>query len=327
VRNGSRTASLSLDLDNQWSYMKASGISGWETYPSYFERIVPRILETLARHKLALTVFVVGKDASEPRNGPSLRELARTHEIANHSFHHEPSISQLPRGDIETELSRADDAIEAATGVRPRGFRGPSFALSTALLEALSRLGYDYDASTFPTFIGPLARWYHFRQAELSEAEIAERALVFGTLSDGLRPLGPYRWQLADGALLEMPVTTIPGLRAPFHLTYLSFLAQVSRPAAVAYFRGALGACRIAGIEPHLLLHPLDFVGGDELGVLKAFPGMGLATGEKLDFLDEILGHYAAGFDVVPMGTHVRRIEQRGSLPVRRPGFATDRVQ
>lgn len=323
--NARKTASLSLDLDNQWSYMKASGIGGWDAYPSYLERVVPRILDTLARHKLAITFFIVGKDATMPENGAVLREIARGHEVANHSFRHEPSISQLTRSEIVAELSQADDAIEAATGVRPRAFRGPSFSLSTALLEALQDLGYEYDASTFPTFIGPLARWYHFRSATLSPAEIEERALVFGTMSDGLRPLTPYRWQLKGGNLLELPVTTIPGIRAPFHLTYLSFLAQVSPKAGRLYFKTALNACKLAGVTPSLLLHPLDFVGGDELEVLRAFPGMALSTAAKLEFLDEVLSAYAAAFDVVPMGTHAKEAAQ-SKLPLRRPGFATDAI-
>ena len=28
-------ASLSLDLDNQWSYMKTHGDAGWEALPTY----------------------------------------------------------------------------------------------------------------------------------------------------------------------------------------------------------------------------------------------------------------------------------------------------
>ena len=40
-------ASLSLDLDNQLSYMKTHGDSGWEDFPSYLDIAVPRILEFL----------------------------------------------------------------------------------------------------------------------------------------------------------------------------------------------------------------------------------------------------------------------------------------
>ena len=41
-------ATLSLDLDNQWSYMKTHGDAGWETFPSYLDVAVPRILDLLA---------------------------------------------------------------------------------------------------------------------------------------------------------------------------------------------------------------------------------------------------------------------------------------
>ena len=35
-------ASLSLDLDNKWSYMKTHGDAGWEALPSYLDACVPR---------------------------------------------------------------------------------------------------------------------------------------------------------------------------------------------------------------------------------------------------------------------------------------------
>ncbi len=41
------TASLSLDLDNKWSYMKNNGAEGWEEYPSYLDTFVPYILTLL----------------------------------------------------------------------------------------------------------------------------------------------------------------------------------------------------------------------------------------------------------------------------------------
>ena len=56
----------------------------------------------------------------------------------------------------------------------PRGFRGPGFSLSAATLRVLERRGYIYDASTFPTFLGPLARAYYFMTAKLSKEEIKE---------------------------------------------------------------------------------------------------------------------------------------------------------
>ena len=34
-------ASISLDLDDQWSYMKVHGDKGWETFPSYLDIVIP----------------------------------------------------------------------------------------------------------------------------------------------------------------------------------------------------------------------------------------------------------------------------------------------
>src|SRR5207247_6203043 len=62
------TASLSLDLDNQWSYMKTHGDAGWEAFPSYLDLVVPRVLDFLAARGLTITFFVVGQDAALAKN-------------------------------------------------------------------------------------------------------------------------------------------------------------------------------------------------------------------------------------------------------------------
>lgn len=42
MSNNKPLASLSFDLDNQWSYMKTHGDPGWDTFPSYLDLVVPR---------------------------------------------------------------------------------------------------------------------------------------------------------------------------------------------------------------------------------------------------------------------------------------------
>jgi len=56
-------ASISLDLDNQWAYMKVHGDDGWDKYPTYFDKFIPHGLEMLNKHKLKITFFIVGRDA------------------------------------------------------------------------------------------------------------------------------------------------------------------------------------------------------------------------------------------------------------------------
>ncbi len=84
-----RFASVSLDLDNLWSYMKTHGDEGWESFPSYFDIAVPRILSVLKELDLVISFFIVGKDAEQEANRPFLKAIADAgHEIANHSLTH-----------------------------------------------------------------------------------------------------------------------------------------------------------------------------------------------------------------------------------------------
>ncbi len=146
-------ASLSLDLDNQWSYMKTHGDADWESLPSYLDIVVPRVLRLLKERNLTITFFIVGLDADQERNHNVLRSIAEAgHEIGNHSFHHEPWLHLYSQEQLVIEIAKAEASIEQATGRKPIGFRGPGFSLSSDLIELLTHRGYLYDASTFPTY-------------------------------------------------------------------------------------------------------------------------------------------------------------------------------
>jgi peptidoglycan-N-acetylglucosamine deacetylase len=301
-------ASLSLDLDDKWTYMKTHGDPGWSVYPSYLDIVVPRVLSFLQKRSLKITFFIVGQDATLPGNQAVLRSLsAAGHEIGNHSFRHEPWLHLYSAEEIQNELASAEAAIEQATGARPIGFRGPGFSVSQTVIDVLIARGYKYDASTLPTFLGPLARAYYFFTAKLTEEEKKQRAKLYGSLSDGLRPIKVHTWQTARGSLTEIPVTTMPLLRIPFHLSYLVYLSAFSKPLASVYIRLALTACRLAGVAPSFLLHPLDFVGPDEAPELKFFPGMGLSLEQKLNVASDALAQISKHFQMVPMQVHAAK--------------------
>jgi len=103
-------------------------------------------------------------------------------------------------------------------------------------------------------------------------------------------------------------VTTLPGLRTPFHVSYLLYLSRFLPGLALAYFRAALRLCRWTGTPPSLLLHPLDFLGGDDVPELGFFPAMNLPSARKLDFVGKILGVYRSWFRVVPMARHAAEV-------------------
>lgn len=317
MRAGKPIASISLDLDNKWSYLKTHAEPGWETFPSYLGVVVPRVLSFLKRHDLRITFFIVGQDAALDENREALRSIALAgHEIGNHSFKHEPWLHLYTENEIQAELARAEDYIERATGQRPLGFRGPGFSLSPTVLRVLAQRGYKYDASTFPTFLGPLARLYYHLTARFSTDQLQERRQLFGRFRDGFRSLRPYRWRTDTGTLIEIPVTTMPVFRLPMHVSYLVYLGAHSAGLATCYFRTALAFCRTMGVQPSLLLHPTDFLGCDDTTDLAFFPGMKMSAEVKMRMVDEWIRMLAVDYDPVTMEQHAEVVAATAGLPI-----------
>ncbi len=317
-------ATLSLDLDNLWCYQRSFGVEAWRDYPSFLELALPRILDFLDSLELKVTFFVIGRDATDPANRALLSEIAlRGHEVGNHSFDHELELHRKPREAIVAEIQRAAEAIETATGQRPRGFRGPAFGLSSDLLEALESLGYDYDASTCPNSLGLVARLWHRSKASKIGNDENVIASLYGSLKDARQSLKPYLWSLDNGALMEMPVTTLPLLRLPFHGTYLNYLADFSPALARGYFAAALRVCRLRGVAPSFLLHASDFLGADDPIPLQYLPGMKRGVDEKNEVMKQLLESYSAAFRVRTIGAYVDELKHVRALPKLVPAFGS----
>lgn len=315
-------ASLSLDLDNKWSYMKTHGDAGWESFPSFLDVLVPRVLHFLKTRDLKITFFIVGQDAALEKNRAILRSIALAgHEIGNHSFKHEPWLHLYSKREIEAEIALAEEHIERATGQMPTGFRGPGFSLSDATLRELAKRGYWYDASTFPTFLTPLARAYYFLTAQFSPEEKQKRKHLGGTLREGLRPIKPYCWKMNEGSIIEIPVTTMPFFKMPIHVSYLLCLSLFSPVTASGYLKTALNLCQMSGIQPSLLLHPTDFLGCDDTKELSFFPAMSLSSNKKMELVSGWLGLLSTKFTVITLRQHAEEAARQDNLPIFRPAF------
>ncbi len=308
-----RIASLSLDLDNQWSYMKTHGDAGWESFPSYLDIVVPRALKFFKERDLKITFFVVGQDAALKKNREAIASIAAAgHEIGNHSYNHEPWLHLYSKAELVEEFERTESAIEGVTGKVTKGFRGPGYSLSPTVLEVLAERGYEYDCSTLPTYIAPLARaYYFFKSPEMSDEEREKRKKLFGKFSDGFRSLKPYSWQVGDRTLMEIPVTTLPILKAPIHASYLLYLSSFSHAAARAYWRMALRLCHFTNVEPSILLHPLDFLNGDDVPELRFFPAMDMPIEQKLERVGEIVDGLRSKYSVKTMREHSAALIER----------------
>lgn len=319
-----RFASVSLDLDNKWSYLKTHGNPSWRTFPSYLNVVVPRILNFLDRHQAKITFFIVAQDAAIEGNRAALKSLADAgHEIGNHSFNHDPWLHQYDEHYLNEELATAEKHIEDVTGRKTIGFRGPGFSLSSGTLRVLKMRGYQYDCTVFPNLLNPLARAYFFATSNLTKEEKEQRKALFGTWRDALRPVKPFVWDIDGEEMLEIPVTTMPILKIPIHMSYVLYLARYSRVLAMLYIRFALMMCRLTGTEPSILLHPLDFLGREDDEDLAFFPGMDMSSDRKISVVDAVIKLLRDRYNLVTMCEHAEVIRRR-KLDVIAPAFQHD---
>lgn len=317
-----KLASLSLDLDNQWSYMKTHGDQGWEEYPSYLNVVVPRILGFFKERDLKITFFIVGKDADLKKNHDAIQSISEEgHDIGNHSYHHEPWLHLYSFEKLNNELERSEECIQKVTGIKTTGFRGPGYSLSKNTLEVLAKRGYLYDATVFPNILNPLARAYMFRNSRLTDEEKEKRKTLFGTFDDAFRPVKPFNWNIEQETLLEIPVTTMPVFKIPIHLSYIIYLSSYSTKLATIYLNFALGMCRLTNTSPSILLHPLDFMGSGDVKELSFFPGMSLPLEKKLALVDYMITLLNKKYKIVTMNEHALSIQSKNALSTRNPDF------
>lgn len=151
--NGARVAVLlSFDVDNQTPALgsaqdPAATSIGTLSRGEYGARIgLQRVLDLLDKHRIPASFFIPAVSLQlNPEMAAAIKKANR-HEFAVHGWIHEQNPT-LP-GPVEKDLIvRARDALEQATGVRPVGYRAPSWNFSPNTLSILRELGFLYDSS------------------------------------------------------------------------------------------------------------------------------------------------------------------------------------
>ncbi len=105
---------------------------------------VPRLLRLLDRQGIRATFFIPGYSAERwPDTVRSIRDAG--HEIGHHGYLHEGSRGADPETE-ERRLLRGFEALGSVAGIRPIGYRAPSWEISYALPAILARNGIRYDA-------------------------------------------------------------------------------------------------------------------------------------------------------------------------------------
>ncbi len=145
---------LSFDIED-WFHMVAidavADTTKWPELPTLVERYTDQILDTVGRHQVRATFFVLGWVAE--RYPALVRRIAEAgHELGCHSYWH-GRVDQMTPSDFRQDTQQAMKVIEQHGGHKVRGYRAPSFSITPGAewaFDVLRELGFEYDASLFP---------------------------------------------------------------------------------------------------------------------------------------------------------------------------------
>ena len=134
-------------------------IGSWTPFYEGLVHGTPVILDILSRHQITATFFFTG-DGAKKHPEVVLQVKEHGHEIGCHTLYHEtvgdalfdiPGIIPLLPEEVENRLRLATEWVQEASGARPVSFRAPRLFGSTAMINALEKLGYAADA-TYPMY-------------------------------------------------------------------------------------------------------------------------------------------------------------------------------
>lgn len=102
--------------------------------------LTPRVLDLLDSSGAKATFFCVGQKAAEhPEIVAEIRQ--RGHDVQNHSYRHSNLFALWRPRAMQEEIDDTQDAIERASGVRPRFFRAPAGIQNPWLFPVLNKAG------------------------------------------------------------------------------------------------------------------------------------------------------------------------------------------
>ena len=176
---------MTVDVEDWFQVQAFAGTidrGEWDSLPRRVEANTEQFLGMFAEAGVRATFFTLGWVADRH---PALirRIVAEGHELASHGYAHRLVHEQTPE-DFAVDVGRARRVLEDAGGVAVRGYRAPTFSINARnpwAFGVLAGEGYSYSSSVYPI-----------------------RHDLYGMPG---APRAPHR--VADGALLEIPMTTL----------------------------------------------------------------------------------------------------------------------
>jgi len=176
-----------------------------------------RLVRILQDNDATATFFLIGdKVAADPAAARRIADAGM--EIGNHTWSH-PDLTTIPPHDVSVQLSRATEAIEAATGQRPTLMRPGFGAIDDAVLAEAGRQGLtavNWDVIPFD--------WEH-------DADIAATRAV---LMSQIRPNSVVLLHDTFASTVDLVEQFIPVLRANgYHLVTVTQMLGARAPGSL----------------------------------------------------------------------------------------------
>lgn len=155
----------------------------WERISGRVEGSMERIFALFESRGIKATFFTLGWIAE--RYPQLIRTMVEAgHEVASHGWEHRRACSQTP-AEFREDITRTKQVLEDASGLEVKGYRAASFSISDRnswAWDALAEAGYRYSSSVVPI------KHDHY----------------------GMPNAPRFAFSVADGSLLEIPVSTLP---------------------------------------------------------------------------------------------------------------------
>jgi len=177
---------MTIDLEYDWDTKNTNGLAE-----------VPKLLDFFHSNNINATFFTVAELAL--KNETLIKEIAKKHEIASHSYSH-ANLKKLSLQGTEFEVMESKKTFKRL-GIECIGFRAPFGAVKNinGLAVLLEKHGYKYDASIYNSFFP--GRYFNLLKTK------------------------PYK---LNNNIIEMPFPSFSLLRIPLMLSYIRLFYPLS---------------------------------------------------------------------------------------------------
>lgn len=309
VDKGKPLATIQVDVDGLAVLLAHHGLPEHRERDTILLSALPRFVTLFARHQIKATFFVVARDLLDPEKQDLIRSLVEAgHEIGNHTMNHPTSLSAMDAVAQEREIVEAEELMVERLGVAPVGFRAPNFDIDERVMTMLNNRNYVYDSSVLPMPYGPLLRWCKQRISSTRRV----RSHYLGRTAYGLAPLRPYLpakfsiWRRGVNRMVEVPVTTMPFTRLPFHFSFN--LAMRVWGGGNLLFRMGYACTNRLQIPLNYVFHACELADVPTDRRLEKHWGLFLPVEERIAVMDSLLAAVTRGYEVSPTWHFVQKV-------------------